>query len=112
MWVSKFTAPRTVDVLRGALRRHVDAGTPVVEVCRQFGVSAATFFRWRKQTDDLGTTELGTLRQRRDEVRRLTPPSSAEGTADARAHTAPRPVGARRSRGRRRPDALAAHAGP
>ncbi len=66
MRASKFTEAQKVDVLR-----QVDAGTPVVEVCRKLGVSEATFFRWRKQIGDLGTTELKELRQPRDEVRRL-----------------------------------------
>ncbi len=66
MRTSKFTEAQKVDVLR-----QVDAGTPVVEVCRKLGVSEATFFRWRKQIGDLGTTELKELRQLRDEVRRL-----------------------------------------
>ncbi len=66
MRASKFTEAQKVDVLR-----QVDAGTPVVEVCRKLGVSEATIFRWRKQIGDLGTTELKELRQPRDEVRRL-----------------------------------------
>lgn len=66
MRTSKFTEAQKVDVLR-----QVDAGTPVVEVCRKLGVSEATYFRWRKQIGDLGTTELKELRQLRDEVRRL-----------------------------------------
>lgn len=66
MRTSKYTEAQKVDVLR-----QVDAGTPVVEVCRKLGVSEATFFRWRKQIGDLGTTELKELRQLRDEVRRL-----------------------------------------
>jgi putative transposase len=66
MRTSKFTEAQKVDVLR-----QVDAGTPVVEVCRKLGVSEATFFRWRKQIGDLGTTELKELRQLRGEVRRL-----------------------------------------
>ena len=66
MRTSKYTEAQKVDVLR-----QVDAGTPVVEVCRKLGVSEATFVRWRKQIGDLGTTELKELRQLRDEVRRL-----------------------------------------
>ena len=65
MRTSKYTEAQKVDVLR-----QVDAGTPVVEVCRKLGVSEATFFRWRKQIGDLGTTELKELRQLRDELRR------------------------------------------
>ncbi len=66
MRTSQFTDAQKVDALR-----QVDAGTPVVEVCRKLGISEATYFRWRKQIGDLGTTELKELRQLRDEVRRL-----------------------------------------
>ncbi len=77
MRTSKFTEAQKVDVLR-----QVDAGTPVVEVCRKLGVSEATFFRWRKQIGDLGTTELKELRRLRDEVRRLGPAAGQALVAD------------------------------
>jgi putative transposase len=32
-----------------AVLKHVEVGVPVVEVCRQVGISEQTFYRWKKQ---------------------------------------------------------------
>jgi putative transposase len=51
--------------------RQVEAGTPVEDVCRQLGVSEATFFAWKKKYAHLGVSELRRLRQLEDENARL-----------------------------------------
>jgi putative transposase len=51
--------------------RQAEGGTPVVEVCRQLGVSEATFSLWRKKYGKLGMTEIREMRQPRDENARL-----------------------------------------
>jgi len=51
--------------------RQVEAGTPVGEVCRQLGVSEATFYAWKKKYAHLGVSELRRLRQLEDENARL-----------------------------------------
>ena len=51
--------------------REVDAGTAVADVCRQVGVSEATFYVWRKKYVGLGTGEPRRLRQLEDENSRL-----------------------------------------
>jgi len=51
--------------------RHADSGTPVADVCRQLGVSEATFYAWKKIYGKLGLSELGEVRQLRDENARL-----------------------------------------
>jgi putative transposase len=38
--------------------RQVEAGTPVGDVCRQLGVSEATFYAWKKKYAHLGVSEL------------------------------------------------------
>jgi putative transposase len=38
--------------------RQVEAGTPVGDVCRQLGVSEATFYMWKKKYAHLGVSEL------------------------------------------------------
>ena len=48
-----------------------DGGTPVVEVCRQIGISEATFYTWKKEYGELGVSELRKLRQLEDENARL-----------------------------------------
>jgi len=63
---SKFTEEQITMALRQA-----EAGTPVEDICRELGVSQASFFRWKKQYAGLGIPELRELRQLRDENRKL-----------------------------------------
>ena len=53
-----------------ALRQEV-AGTAVEDVCRQLGVSQATFYAWKKKYAHLGVSELRRLRQLEGENTRL-----------------------------------------
>jgi len=63
---TKFTEEQIAMALRQA-----EAGTPVEEICRKLGVSAATFFRWKRVYGSLGVPELRELRQLRDENKKL-----------------------------------------
>ena len=63
---SKFSEEQIAYALRQA-----DSGTPVADVCRQMGVSEATFYVWKKKYGQLGLTEIRELRQLRDENTRL-----------------------------------------
>jgi len=63
---SKFSEEQIAYVLR-----HVEAGSPVGEVCRQIGVSEATLYVWKKKYAGLGVGELRRLRQLEDENTRL-----------------------------------------
>jgi len=58
--------------------RQVEAGTPVGDVCRQLGVSEATFYAWKKKYAHLGVSELRHLRQLEDENGRLKRPNSSK----------------------------------
>ena len=51
--------------------RQAESGTPVADVCRQLGVSEATFYLWKKKYAHLGVSELRRMRQVEDENRRL-----------------------------------------
>ncbi len=53
-----------------AVLREVESGRPVADVCRQVGVSEATFYLWKKFAH-LGVGELRRRRQLEDENRRL-----------------------------------------
>ena len=53
-----------------ALRQH-EAGTPVADICRQLGVSEASFYVWKKKYAHMGVSELRELRQLREENARL-----------------------------------------
>lgn len=51
--------------------RQVESGTPTGDVCRQIGVSEATFYVWKKKFAPLGVSELRQLRQLDEENARL-----------------------------------------
>ena len=63
---SRFTEEQIAYALRLA-----DSGSAVVDVCRQIGVSEATFYTWKKRYADLGVSELRRLKQLEDENARL-----------------------------------------
>lgn len=63
---SKFSEEQVAYALRQA-----ESGTPVADVCRQLGVSEATFYLWKKKYAHLGVSELRRMRQVEDENRRL-----------------------------------------
>lgn len=50
---SKFSEEQVAYALR-----QVESGTAVADVCRQLGVSEATFYVWRKKYAHLGVSEL------------------------------------------------------
>jgi len=51
--------------------RQAESGTPVVDICRQMGVTEATYYRWKKQFSGLDVSELRELRLVRDENKKL-----------------------------------------
>src|SRR4051812_43067169 len=63
---SKFTEAQIAYALR-----QVEGGTPPADICRQLGVSEATFYIWKKKYAHLGISELRQLRSLEDENARL-----------------------------------------
>lgn len=63
---SKFSEEHVAYALRQA-----ESGTSVGDVCRQLGVSEATFCLWKKKYAHLGVSELRRLRQLEEENARL-----------------------------------------
>jgi len=51
--------------------RQSETGTRVEEICRQLGVSQATFFNWKKKYGGMGVSELGKLRLLEEENAQL-----------------------------------------
>jgi putative transposase len=51
--------------------RQAEGGSAVADVCRQMGISEATFYVWKKKYGNLGTTELRELRVLREENAKL-----------------------------------------
>ena len=46
-------------------------GMPVADICRKAGISAATYFNWKKKYDGLLPTEMRRLKQLEDENAKL-----------------------------------------
>jgi len=63
---SKFTEEQIAYALR-----EVEGGTPPADICRQLGVSEATFYIWKKKYAHLGVSELRRLRLLEEENTRL-----------------------------------------
>jgi putative transposase len=51
---SKFTDSRIMDALK-----RVDAGLAVPDVCRELGISSATFYKWRAKYGGMDTIDDG-----------------------------------------------------
>jgi putative transposase len=63
---SRFTEQQIVGVLKEA-----EAGVAVKELCRQHGISDATFYNWKAKYGGLGVSELKRLRELEAENARL-----------------------------------------
>ncbi len=63
---NRFTEEQITRALRTA-----EAGTPVGQVCRDFGIAEGTFYRWKKRYGSLGVPEIRELRSLRDENTKL-----------------------------------------
>jgi len=51
--------------------KQAEGGRKINELCRQMGVSEATFYNWRKRFAGLGVSEIREMRQLRDENTKL-----------------------------------------
>ena len=63
---SRFTDSRIIAVLKQA-----QAGTPVPELCREHGISSATFYKWRSKFGGMDASMVSQLKELQDENRRL-----------------------------------------
>ena len=45
----------TEEIIR--ILRQADAGQPVPEVCREYNISEATFYRWKKKYGDMSLAD-------------------------------------------------------
>jgi putative transposase len=62
----RFSVEQIVSVLK-----QVEVGVPVVEVCRQAGITEQTFYRWKKQYVGLEIDQVRQLKQLQEENARL-----------------------------------------
>ena len=63
---SKFSDSQIVAVLKQA-----EAGTPVPELCREHGISSATFYKWRAKYGGMDASLMARLKELEEENRRL-----------------------------------------
>ena len=63
---ARFSEEQIISVLKEA-----EAGAKVTELCRQHGISDATFYTWRSKYGGLEVSEMRRLRQLEEENRRL-----------------------------------------
>ena len=63
---SRYTEEQIIGVLKQA-----EAGIKTAEICRQHGISSATFYKWKGKYGGLEVSEARRLRQLEDENRRL-----------------------------------------
>ena len=63
---SRFTDSQIMAVLKQA-----EGGTPVPELCREHGISSATFYKWRSKFGGMDASLMSQLKELQDENRRL-----------------------------------------
>jgi putative transposase len=63
---SRFTDSQIIAVLKQA-----EAGTPVPELCREHGISSATFYKWRSKYGGMDASMMSRMKELEEENRRL-----------------------------------------
>ena len=63
---SRFTDSQIVAILKQS-----EAGTPVPELCREYGISSASFYKWRAKFGGMDASMMSRLKELEDENRRL-----------------------------------------
>lgn len=63
---SRFTDSQIMDALK-----RVEAGLPVPELCRELGISTATFYKWRAKYGGMDTSMMSRMKELEEENRRL-----------------------------------------
>lgn len=63
---SKYSDSQIMTILKQA-----EAGTPVPELCREHGMSSATFYKWRSKYGGMDASMMARLKELEEENRRL-----------------------------------------
>lgn len=66
MKTSRFTDSQILGILK-----QNEGGTPVPELCREHGISSATFYKWRAKYGGMDASLMARLKELEDENRRL-----------------------------------------
>lgn len=54
-----------------AILKQAEAGTPIPDLCREHGMSSATFYKWRAKYGGMDASMIARLKELEDENRRL-----------------------------------------
>ena len=54
-----------------AIIKQAEAGTPLPELCREHGMSSASFYKWRSKYGGMDASMMTRLKELEDENRRL-----------------------------------------
>lgn len=54
-----------------AVLKQAEAGTPVPDLCREHGISTATFYKWRSRFGGMDASLMARLKELEEENRRL-----------------------------------------
>lgn len=63
---SKFTESQIMAILK-----QNEAGVPVPELCREHGISSASFYKWRSKYGGMDTSLMKRIKELEEENRRL-----------------------------------------
>lgn len=63
---SRFTDSQIIAILKQA-----EAGTPVPQLCREHGMSSATFYKWRSKYGGMDASLMARVKELEEENRRL-----------------------------------------
>jgi putative transposase len=63
---SRFTDSQILSILKQS-----EAGTPVPDLCREHGISSATFYKWRSKYGGMDASMMSRLKELEEENRRL-----------------------------------------
>jgi putative transposase len=66
MKTSRFTDSQIIAILKQA-----EGGAPVPELCREHGISNATFYKWRSKFGGMDASLMARMKELEDENRRL-----------------------------------------
>ena len=66
MKTSRYTEAQIIAILRQA-----EGGVPVAELCREHGMSNASFYKWRAKFGGMDASMIGQMKAIEDENRRL-----------------------------------------
>ena len=63
---SRFTDSQILAILKQS-----EAGAPVTDLCREYGMSSATFYKWRAKYGGMDASMMKRVKELEDENRRL-----------------------------------------